>query len=81
VMNVVVLYRNTWLLEIREYDATTRRVTNFKAVDGDVGIRGLSSSTRAYDAIGSCGSAVNDRPIAATVIAEGDGVALGPMHV
>src|SRR3954447_9093405 len=59
VVNIVILDGNTWLHEVREDDAAARRVPNFKAIYRDVGIRRLTRSTRAYDAIGPAGTTVD----------------------
>src|ERR1051326_1663306 len=81
VVDVVVLDGDPWLDEIREDNATARGVPNFKAIYRDVGIRRLTRSTRAYNAIGPPGTTVDDREIAAAIIAEGDWVGLGAVDV
>ena len=81
VVDVVVLDGNTWLDKIREDDAAARRVPNFKAIYRDIGIRRLTRSTRAYNAIGPAGTTVDDREIATAIIAEGDWVGLGAVDV
>src|ERR1041385_6960856 len=81
VVDVVVLDGNPWLDEIREDNATARGVSYFKAIYCDVGIRRLTRSTRAYNAIGPAGTTVDDREIAAAIIAEGDWVGLGAVDV
>src|SRR6185437_9324356 len=81
VVDVVVLDGDPWLDEIREDNATASGVPNFKAVNGDIGIRRLTRSTRAYDAIGPAGTTVDDREISTAVIAEGDWVALRAVDI
>lgn len=80
-MDVVVLDGNTWLDEVREYDAAARRVPNFKAIDRDIGIRRLTRATRAYNAIGPGGTTIDHRKISTAIIAEGDWVGLGAVDV
>src|SRR6185437_7930698 len=81
VVDVVVLDGYTWLDEVREYDAAARCVPNFKAVDGDIGIGGLTRSTRAYNAVGPSGTTINDRDVARAVITEGDWVGLRAVDI
>ena len=61
VVNVVVLDGNPWLGQSREDNAPTRGVAYFKAIDGDIGIRRLTRSTRAYNAILPAGTTIDDR--------------------
>jgi hypothetical protein len=81
VVDVIILDGNTWLDKVREDDATPGRVLNFKTIDRDVGIRGLTRRTRAYNSIGPSGTTIKDRKISAAIIAEGDRVALAPMDI
>ena len=61
IVDIIVLDSNTWLGKIREYNPTACRVPNFKAIDRDIGIRRLTRSTRAYNAIVPGGTTINDR--------------------
>jgi len=81
VVDVVVLDSNTWLDKIREDDTAARRIPNFKAIDRDIGIRRLTRSTRAYNAIGPSRATIKHRKISAAIIAEGDWVALTPVDI
>ena len=81
VVNIVILDGNPWLNEVREYDAAARRVPNFKAIYRDVGIRRLTRSTRAYNAISPSGTTIKHRKTSAAIIAEGDWVGLTPMDI
>lgn len=81
VVDVVVLNSDPWLDEVREYDAAARRVPNLKAIDRDIGIRCLTRSTCAYNAILPAGTTIDDRKISTAIIAEGDWVGLGAVDV
>jgi hypothetical protein len=80
-VDVIVFDSNTRLREVREYDTAGGRVPNLKAVYGDIGIRSLSRTTRAYNAIGSGRTTIKNREIARAVIAKGNWVALCAMEV
>ena len=81
VVDIIVLDGNAWLGKIREYNPAACRVSNFKAVDRDVGIRSLTRSTSAYNAVGPSGTTIDDRAIARSVITESNWIALASMDV
>src|SRR6185312_9033932 len=81
IMDIIVLDGNTWLGKIREYNAAACRDPNFKAIYRDVGIRRLTRSTRAHNAIWPSGTTIKDRNISAAIIAEGDWVALASVDI
>lgn len=63
VVNVVVLDGNSWLVQSGEDNASTRGISYFESVDGDVRTRALSISGAVDDSIQACGTTVQNRKV------------------